>query len=141
MYVTEDCLSHTRRECKYHVVFIPKYRKKMILHELGKVPGERFRKFAFQKESQILEGHVMVDHVHMQVAIPPKYSVSQVVEYIKGRSAIWIARNYFGGNQNIIRRHFWTCGYYVSTVGRDEKAIAEYIWNHEKRDIDEDWQF
>ena len=140
MSVTEDSLSHTRWECKYHVIFIPKYRKKAILHELRKVLGEWFREFASRKESRILEGHIMVDHVHVLVAIPPKYSVSQVVGYIKGRSAIWIARNYFGRDRNFVGRHFWARGYYAGTVGRDEKLIAEYIRNQEKRDMDEDRQ-
>ena len=138
MSVTEDSLSHTRWECKYHVVFIPKYRKKTIMHDLRQVLGERFREFASQKESRILEGHVMMDHVHMLIAIPPKYSVSQVAGYIKGKSAIWIARNYFGRQQNYTGQHFWARGFYVSTVGRDEKVIAEYIRNQERMDIQED---
>ena len=129
MTVTENSLAHTRWECKYHVVFIPKYRKKAIFNNLRNVLGERFREFAARKESTILEGHVMNDHVHMLICIPPKYSVSQVVGYIKGKSAIWIARNYYGRRQNFTGRHFLARGYYVSTVGRDEKVIAEYIRN------------
>lgn len=140
MTVTEYSLAHTRWECKYHVVFIPKYRKKVILHNLRNVLGERFHEFAAQKDCRILEGHIMPDHVHMLICIPPKYSVSQVVGYIKGKSAIWIARNYFGRQQNFTGQHFWARGYYVSTVGRDEKVIAEYIRNQEKMDIQEDRQ-
>ncbi len=140
MSVTEDSLSHTRRECKYHVVFIPKYMKKTILHNLRNVLGEKFHEFALQRESRILEGHIMVNHVHMLITIPPKYNVSQVVGYIKGESAIWIARNYFGRDRNYVGQHFWARGYYVSTVGREEKVIAEYIRNQEKRDADEDRQ-
>ena len=114
------------------MVFIPKYRKKAIFNNLRNILGERFREFAAQKESEILEGHVMQDHVHMLICIPPKYSVSQVVGYIKGKSAIWIARNYFGRQQNYTGQHFWARGFYVSTVGRDEKVIAEYIRNQER---------
>ena len=138
MTVTENSLAHTRWECKYHVVFIPKYRKKAIFNNLRNVLGERFREFATQKESEIVEGHVMKDHVHMLICIPPKYSVSQVAGYIKGKSAIWIARNYFGRQQNYTGQHFWARGFYVSTVGRDEKVIAEYIRNQERMDIQED---
>jgi putative transposase len=121
-------------------MFIPKYRKKAIFNNLRHVLGEQFREFAAQKESTILEGHVMNDHVHMLTCIPPKYSVSQVVGYIKGKSAIWIAWNYYGRQQNFTGQHFWARGYYVSTVGRDEKVIAEYIRNQEKMDIQEDRQ-
>ena len=122
------------------MVFIPKYRKKAIFNNLRNILGERFREFASREESRILEGHVIMDHVQMPVAIPPKYSISQVVGYIKGKSAIWIARNYFGSDRNFIGQHFWARGYYESTVGRDEKVIAEYIRTQEKRDIDEDRQ-
>ena len=140
MTVTENSLAHTRWECKYHVVFIPKYRRKTMFHRLRNVLGRQFHEFAHQKESEILEGHIMSDHVHMLISIPPKYSVSQVVGYIKGKSAIWIARTYYGRQQNFTGQHFWARGYYVSTVGKNEQAVAEYIRNQERVDIQEDRQ-
>ena len=140
MTATDNSLAHTRWECKYHVVFIPKYRKKVMFHDLKNVLGVRFRELALQKESQILEGHIMPNHVHMLIAIPPKYSVSQVIGYIKGKSAIWIARTYYGRQQNYAGQHFWARGYYVSTVGKDEAAVSEYIRKQEILDIQEDRQ-
>ena len=140
MTAPEDSLAHTRWECKYHVVFIPKYRKKAIFTNLRPALGKVLRDLALQKESDIVEGHLLVDHVHMLISIPPKYSVSQVVGYIKGKSAIWIARNYYGKQANFTGQHFWARGYYVSTVGRDERVIREYIQNQEHRDQNEDRQ-
>ena len=93
-----------------------------------------FHNLARQKECLIEEGHLMSDHVHMMISIPPKYSVSQVVGYIKGKSAIAIARNYFGRQRNFVGQHFWARGYFVSTVGRDEQVIREYIRHQEKED-------
>ena len=127
-------LSHTRWECKYHVVFIPKYRRKALFEKLREHLGSVFRKLAEQKESRVEEGHVMLDHVHMMLSIPPKLSVSHVVGYIKGKSAIHIARTYEGKQRNYVGHHFWARGYFVSTVGRDEKMIREYIRNQEKED-------
>jgi len=127
-------LSHTMYECKYHIVWIPKYRKKTIFEELRKHLGEIFRELATQKECKVLEGHLMPDHVHILLSIPPKYSVSQVVGYIKGKSAISIARNFQGRKKNFVGQHFWARGYYVSTVGKDEDAVREYIQKQEKED-------
>ena len=127
-------LSHTKWECKYHVVFIPKYRRKVLFEKLREHLGPVFRKLAEQKESRVEEGHVMVDHVHMMISIPPKLSVSHVVGYIKGKSAIHIARTYEGKQRNYVGQHFWARGYFVSTEGRDEKQIREYIRNQEKED-------
>lgn len=127
-------LSHTLWECKYHVVWIPKYRKKSIYEGLRKYLGSMFQDLASQKESQILEGHLRADHVHVLISIPPKYSVSQVVGFIKGKSAIHIARNFMGHRKNFTGQHFWARGYYVSTVGRDEATIRLYIKNQEKED-------
>ena len=121
-------------ECKYHVVFIPKYRKKRIYGKLRKELVEVFRRLARQKECEIEEGHLMPDHVHMLISIPPKYSVAQVVGYIKGKAAIHIARTYFDRKRNYVGQHFWARGYYVSTVGRDEEAIREYIAKQEEED-------
>ena len=127
-------LSHTPWECKYHIVFIPKYRRKALFGQIRKELGEIFHKLARQKESLIEEGHIMLDHVHMMVSIPPKYSVSQVVGFIKGKSAIHIARTYMERKRNYVGQHFWARGYFVSTVGRDETVIREYIRNQEKED-------
>jgi len=129
-----ESLSHTKWECKYHVIFIPKYRRKALYGQLRRYLGELFRKLAEQKESRIEEGHLMPDHVHMMIAIPPKYAVSQVVGYIKGKSAIHLARSYAERSRNFVGQHFWARGYFVSTVGRDEEVIREYIWRQEEED-------
>ncbi len=127
-------LRHTVWECKYHVVWIPKYRRKALYLELRRHLGEVMRDLAQQRESRVEEGHLRPDHVHMLISIPPKYAVSQVVGYIKGKSAIHIARNYLGRRSNFTGQHFWARGYWVSTVGKDEKAVREYIRNQEKED-------
>ena len=127
-------LNHTTYDCKYHIVWIPKYRKKTIYGQLRKYLGEVFRDLALQRESEVLEGHLMGDHVHMLIAIPPKYSVAQVVGYIKGKSAIHIARTYAGKQRNFVGQNFWARGYYVSTVGRDEETVRKYIQKQEAAD-------
>ena len=127
-------LSHTRWECKFHLVFIPKYRRKALFGKLREHLGPVFRALAEQKESRVEEGHLMADHVHMLLSIPPKYAVSHVVGYIKGKSAIHIARTYEGKQRNYAGHHFWARGYFVTTVGRDEKVIREYIRQQEKED-------
>ena len=127
-------LSHTKWECKYHVVFIPKYRRKSLFGALRRDLGDVFRRLAEQKESHVEQGHVMRDHVHMLISIPPKYSVAQVVGYIKGKSAIHIARTFSERKRNFVGEHFWARGYFVSTVGRDEVVIREYIRNQEAED-------
>ena len=129
-----ESLSHTRWECKYHVVFIRKYRRRVLFGQLRKELGSVFHRLARQKESQIEEGHVMSDHVHMMISIPPKYAVSQVVGYIKGKSAIHIARTYLGRKKNYVGQHFWARGYFASTVGRDEQVIRDYIRHQEAED-------
>ena len=129
-----ESLSHTKWECKYHVIFIPKCRRKTLYGDLGRYLGEVFRELARQKESRVEEGHLMPDHVHMLLAIPPKFAVSQVVGYIKGKSAIHLARVYGERKRNFVGQHFWARGYFVSTVGRDEQMIREYIRNQEKVD-------
>ena len=116
------------------MVFIPKYRKKTLYGELRRRLGEVFRTLAKQKECQVIEGHLMPDHVHMLISIPPKYSVAQVIGYIKGKSAIHVARTFFDHKRNFVGQHFWARGYFVSTVGRDEATIREYIRNHEAED-------
>jgi putative transposase len=127
-------LKHTKWECKYHVVFIPKYRKKTIYGQLRTELGDTFRELATQKESKVEEGHLMRDHVHMMLSVPPKYSISQVVGFMKGKSAIWIARNFMGRQRNFTGQSFWARGYFVSTVGLDEAMIREYIKKQEKEE-------
>ena len=129
-----ESLSHTKWECKSHIVFIPKYRRKALYGALRKQLGEVLKQLAMQRESRIDEGHLMRDHGHMLVSIPPKYSVSQVVGYLKGKSAIHIARTFMGKPRNFTGESFWARGYFVSTVGRDEKQIREYIKKQEQED-------
>ena len=128
-----ESLNHSKWECKYHVVFIPKCRRKTLYMQLRQYLGEVFRKLAAQKESRIEEGHLMSDHVHMMISIPPKYAVSQVVGFIKG-SAIHLARVYGEQRRNFVGQSFWAHGYFVSTVGRDEEVIRNYIRNQEQED-------
>jgi putative transposase len=131
---TQNNLQHTKYECKYHVVFIPKYRQKVLFKELRRNLGDVLHELARQKESRIEEGHLLADHVHMLVSIPPKYAVSAVIGYLKGKSAIHVARNYRGKKRNYAGQHFWARGFYVSTVGKDETAIREYIREQEEED-------
>ena len=130
----EGSLSHTKWECKYHVVFIPKNRRKALYGELRRELGVVFRELVRQRESEIEEGHLMPDHVHMMISIPPKYSVSQVVGYVKGKSAIHVARVYGGKRRNFVGQNFWARGFFVSTVGRDEEVIRRYIRHQEAED-------
>jgi putative transposase len=127
-------LSHTRWDCKYHVVFIPKRRKKSIYGALRRNLGEIFRELAQQRECKVVEGHLMIDHVHMCLSIPPKISVSNAVGYIKGKSAISIVRNFGGRQRNFTGEVFWARGYFVSTVGLDEEMVRAYIRNQELED-------
>ncbi len=134
MDIIQQTLKHSVWECKYHVVWIPKYRRKTLYGELRKYLGEIFHEFAKQKECKIEEGHLMNDHVHMLISIPPKYSVAQIVGFIKGKSAISIARIYLGRRKNFTGQSFWARGYHVSTVGRDEEKIRNYIRHQEQED-------
>jgi putative transposase len=129
-----ESLNHTKWECKYHIIFIPKYRRKTLYDSLRRHLGNLFRELARNRESEIEEGHMMRDHVHMLIAIPPKYSVSQVMGYIKGKSAIHIARTWGGKRRNFVGQHFWARGYWVSTVGRNEASVRKYIQEQEKED-------
>ena len=133
--MNEKSLSHSVWECKYHVVFIPKCRRKTLYSGLRKHLGDVFRQLAHQKESRIEEGHLMPDHVHMMISIPPKYAVAQVIGFIKGKSAIHLARVYGERKRNFVGQHFWARGYFVSTVGRDEQVIREYIRKQEEEDL------
>jgi putative transposase len=127
-------LSHTVWDCKFDIVFIPKCRRKTLYADLRRHLGGVFRQLAAQKGCEIVEGHLMPDHVHMMIAIPPKLAVSQVVGYIKGKSAIHLARVYGERKRNFVGQPFWARGYFVSTVGRDEATIRAYIRNQEKED-------
>jgi putative transposase len=131
---TYETLKHTTWECKYHVVFIPKYRRKTLYVQLRRDMGPVFRDLAEQKECKVEEGHLMSDHVHMLLSVPPKYSVSSVMGFIKGKSAIHIARVYAGRRRNFVGQHFWARGYWVSTVGKNEAAVRRYIQEQEKED-------
>ena len=129
-----DSLNHTKWECKYHIVFIPKCRRKALYGKVRQHLGEVFHELAKQRECQILEGRLRPDHVHMMIRIPPKYSVSHVMGYIKGKSAIRMARDFMGRSQGFKGYHFWARGYFASTVGIDEDTLREYIRNQEKND-------
>ena len=129
-----ESLSHSKWECKYHVVFIPKCRRRTLYEQLRRDLGEVFRTLAEHKESRIEEGHLMRDHVHMLIAIPPKYAVAQVIGHLKGKSAIHIARTYAERRRNFVGQHFVARGYFVSTVGRDEAQIRDYIRRQEQED-------
>ncbi len=130
----EQSLAHTKWECKYHVVWIPKYRGKKLFSEIRGELGSVLRELAKHKGSEILDGKMVVDHVHMLIAIPPKYAVSHVIGYMKGKSAIHIARTFGGRQKNFTGEHFWVSGYYVSTVGIDEAALRRYIQQQEDKD-------
>ena len=129
-----ESLRHTTWECKYHVVFIPKCRRKVLYGQLRQELGVVFRALAVERESEIIEGHLMPDHVHMMISVPPKYSVAQVIGYMKGKSAIHIARVYAGRRKNFVGQNFWARGYWVSTVGKDEAAVRRYIQEQVKED-------
>ena len=129
-----ESLNHTTWECKSHVVFIPKYRREVLSEQLRKHLGEVFHRLAKQKEGQIEVGHVMPDHVHTMISIPPKYSVSQVIGLFKGKSAIHVARVYGERKRNFTGQSFWARGYIASTVGRDRELIRAYIKNQEEED-------
>ncbi len=126
-------LHHTKWEYKYHLVWIPKSRKKVLYGQLRKDLGQILRRLATQKESEVIEGTLKADHVHMVVSIPPKYSVSQVVGYVKGKSAIWVAR-VTGSKRNFVGQNFWARGYCVSTVGLDGETIRAYVRTQEEAD-------
>lgn len=132
--MTFESLSHSRFDCKYHLVFVPKYRKKKLYGQIRRYLGPVFHELAQQKGCKILEGHMVQDHVHMLISIPPKYAVSQIVGYIKGKSAIAVARQFSGRKQNFQGEQFWARGYAVSTVGFEEGQIRKYIQNQEQLD-------
>jgi putative transposase len=124
-------LSHSRWDCKYHVVFVPKRRRNVLYGKIRPALGAIFHALAKQKECSIVEGHVMPDHVHMCIQIPPKHPVASIIGFIKGKSAIAIARQYSGKEKNFTGEHFWARGYAVSTVGFNEDQIRKYIREQE----------
>ena len=127
-------MSHSKWDCKYHVVFIPKRRRKAMFGNIRKHLGAIFHELARQKECAIIEGHLMPDHVHMCISIPPKYAVASVIGFIKGKSAIAIARQFQGRERNFTGEHFWARGYCVSTVGYEEDKVRAYIREQEGSD-------
>ena len=127
-------LSHSKWDCKYHIVFIPKGRKKMLYGKIRKFLGPVFHELASQRGSTIVEGHMVKDHVHMLIKIPPKYSVAEVIGYIKGKSAIAVARQFSGRQRNFNGERLWARGYAVSTVGFEEAQIKAYIKQQENLD-------
>ncbi len=129
-----DSLAHTKWMCKYHIVFSPKYRRKVIYNQIRTDIGEILRTLCQYKGIEIHEGHLMPDHVHLLMSIPPKYSVSSVMGYLKGKSALMIFERHANLKYKYGNRHFWCEGYYVSTVGLNEETIRKYIEEQEQRD-------
>ena len=134
-------LAHSKWDCKYHVVFVPKRRRRQLYGQIRRQLGAIFHALARQKECPIIEGHVMPDHVHMCIAIPPKVAVAQVIGFLKGKSAIAIARQFGGQERNFTGEHFWARGYAVSTVGFELEQIRAYIRKQEDEDPDDGGKF
>lgn len=128
-------LAHSKWNCKYHIVFAPKYRRQVIYGQIRKDIGTILRKLCDQKGIEIIEAELCPDHVHMLISIPPKYSVAQIMGYLKGKSALMIFDRHANMKYKYGNRHFWCRGYYVDTVGRNRKAIEEYIRNQLQEDI------
>ncbi len=127
-------LNHCTWECKYHIVFTPKYRKKEIFGFVRRELKDVFHRLARQKECVIESGELMPDHVHMMASIPPKHAVASIIGFLKGKSSIWIAQNVSGKQRNFAGHKFWARGYFVSTVGVNEEVIRKYIENQETED-------
>ena len=139
MSETYQSLSPSRWDCTYHVVFIPKCRRKILYGEIRKQLGVIFHELARQKECQVIEGHLVHDHVHMCIKIPPKHAVASVIGFLKGKSALAIARQFGGKVRNLTGEHFWARGYAVSTVGFELEAVKRYI--REQEQLDQDGRF
>lgn len=133
---SHQSLAHSRWDYKYHVVFVPKRRRRQLYGQIRRQLGALFHALARQKECQILEGHVMPDHVHMCIAIPPKYAVAQVLGFLKGKSTIAIARQFSGKERNFTGEHFWARGYAVSTVGFELAQVRVHIRGQEDEDLE-----
>ena len=134
----EDSLSHSTWDCKYHVVFSSKYRTKRLYGDLRKELRDLFIRLSLQKGCRIEEGHLMPDHVHMLISIPPKYSVAHIVGFLKGKTALYVANKY-ARKRKYRGYHFWARGYYVSTTGFNEQVVRRYIQNQEKQDKASDY--
>ena len=127
-------LAHSKWNCKYHIVFAPKYRRMVIYKQIKKDIGKILRKLCEQKGVEIIEAEACPDHIHMLLSIPPKYSVAQIMGYLKGKSSLMIFDRHANLKYKYGNRHFWCRGYYVDTVGRNEKVIQEYIKNQTEED-------
>ena len=138
MKLDVNSLAHTKWNCKYHIVFAPKFRRKVIYGKIKEDIGKMLRKLCEYKGIEILEAEACSDHIHMLITIPPKYSVSQIMGYLKGKTSLMIFEKYANLKYKYGNRHFWCRGYYVDTVGKNKKAIAEYIRNQLKEDYEED---
>ena len=138
MKLDTNSLAHTQWECKYHIIFAPKYRRQIIYGKIKQDIGQMIRKLCEYKGVEIIEAEACKDHIHMLVSIPPKYSVSQFMGYLKGKSSLMIFEKYANLKYKYGNRHFWCLGYYVSTVGKNKKAIAEYIRNQLQEDYTDD---
>ena len=138
MKLDTSSLAHTKWECKYHIVFAPKYRRQIIYGKIKSDIGQMLRKLCEYKGIEILEAEACKDHIHMLVSIPPKYSVAQIMGYLKGKSSLMIFEKYANLKYKYGNRHFWCRGYYVSTVGANKKAIQEYIRNQLQEDYSDD---
>ena len=138
MKLDTSSLAHTKWECKYHIVFAPKYRRQVIYGKIKYDIGKMLRKLCEYKGVEIIEAEACKDHIHMLVSIPPKYSIAQIVGYLKGKSSLMIFEKYANLKYKYGNRHFWCRGYYVSTVGRHKHAIQEYIRNQLQEDYAED---
>ena len=133
--MNESSISHTKCNCKYHIVFTPKYRRKAIYGKLKAEIGTILRELCKWKNVEIIEAHACVDHIHMYVSIPTKISVAGFMGFLKGKSTLIIFERHANLKYKYGNRHFWCRGYYVDTVGRNEKAIAEYVRNQEREDM------
>ena len=138
MKLDTSSLAHTKWECKYHIVFAPKYRRQVIYGKIKYDIGQMLRKLCEYKGVEIIEAEACKDHIHMLVSIPPKYSVAQIMGYLKGKSSLMIFEKYANLKYKYGNRHFWCRGYYVSTVGRNKREIQEYIRNQLQEDHAED---
>ena len=138
MKLDTNSLAHTKWECKYHIVFAPKYRRQIIYGKIKADIGQMLRKLCEYKGVEIIEAEACKDHIHMLVSIPPKYSVAQIMGYLKGKSSLMIFEKYANLKYKYGNRHFWCRGYFVSTVGANKKAIQEYIRNQLQEDYSED---
>lgn len=134
MITKYETLAHVKWECKYHIIFAPKYRKKLLYGQIKKRIGEIFRILSREKKVEIIEGHACIDHIHMVLSIPPKYSVAMIIGFLKGKSAIKLHQEFGGRYKNYRGWNFWSRGYCVSTIGLDEEEVKRYVREQENFD-------